>query len=316
MTTDHAHPMPPPTPLCAIFAPLLPLYCWDELDAEQAESLRQHLADCDYCQPQLHQYEAAVAALRQHVAAQERAAGGPTRWTHHESIGEVPVRLTLEDIMHAANREDHETSTPTSPQPPRLPDRSPRRRMLTAVGALAAVLVVALVAASLFAHVGSRPPGPAAKPTPTLDPTTQAYLTVLQTYYVPWAQDHLQEGLQSKCGLAFTSLPPAQQTQQLPTCRPLLVPEIAAGKTLLAHLATAQPPTRWHAAHAALDQAMQAADAWNAQRLQAIDAQNVSQYVSVVNQLPLTMFCDPLSTFNAFLASRNAALLPAPIPDC
>src|SRR5262249_61578358 len=95
-------------------------------------------------------------------------------------------------------------------------------------------------------------------------------------------------------------LPAGQQTQQLPQCRPILVAEIAAGKALIAQLATAQQPTRWQAAHDELQHAMQGVDAWDGQRLQAIDAGNVSRFVDLSLDAPqvLAPFCSPIHSFN------------------
>src|SRR5262249_39985119 len=145
---------------------------------------------------------------------------------------------------------------------------------------------------------------------------TQAYLTLLQTYYVPWVQDWGQE--RGQCALGFLGLAPADQIQQLPACRPLLTPELAAGKTLLAQLATAQPPTRWQAQPAALTQALQAADGYDTQRLHAIDAQSVSQYLTLANRAPevALRFCQPISAFNVVLVARHTVLLPQPAPTC
>jgi hypothetical protein len=131
------------------------------------------------------------------------------------------------------------------------------------------------------------------------------YVSLLHTYYAPWGLDIVGERIQ--CGPDFVQLSPAQRPQQMQACRPLLIAEIDAGKTLIAQLATAQPPARWQTEHAELKQAMQAADTWDAQRLQAINAKNVNQYVLVVQQGESVgvMFCDPIDKFNAFLFSRK-----------
>src|SRR5262249_4154532 len=70
---------------------------------------------------------------------------------------------------------------------------------------------------------------PAATPTATIDRPTQAYLTLLQTYYLPWVLAHHQQ--RDTCGPDFNALPATERAQQLPACRPILVTEIAAGKT-------------------------------------------------------------------------------------
>jgi hypothetical protein len=131
---------------------------------------------------------------------------------------------------------------------------------------------------------------------------------------VPWAQDVARE--RRCCGPDFDQLTPAQKTQQLPLCRLELVPEIAAGKTLIAQLATAQPPARWQAEHGEFKQAMQAFDAHDAQRFQAATVKSVSQYETEALRGPeaAVLFCHPISMFNVFLASRSEVLLTFPFP--
>jgi hypothetical protein len=211
---------------------------------------------------------------------------------------------------------EQQTPTPTRLEPSPAPrPLLARNKNLTALGAIAAVVLLAVLAGSLFTYLGSRTSTPTSKPTPTVDPT-QGYLSMLQTYYVPWARDFIDE--RTLCGISFASRPTAAQIQQLPTCRPPLAAEIAAGKTLIAQLATAQPPARWQAQHAALRQAMQAMDAFDTQRLQAIDAHSVSQYLSVLNGATsvTTAFCSPIMALNVDLTARNVASLPQPAPIC
>src|SRR5262249_43805872 len=140
---------------------------------------------------------------------------------------------------------------------------------------------------------------PLATPTAAVDAATQAYLTLLHSYYDPWVQDHITQ--RTQCGPRFNGLPATTQQQQLPDCRPILVAELAAGKTLIAQLATAHPPARWQAAHDDLKHAMQGVDAWDGQRLQAIDAGDVSRFVNLTDGVPqvLAPFCGPIRTINA-----------------
>jgi hypothetical protein len=173
------------------------------------------------------------------------------------------------------------------------------------------LLLLGAGATLLVGCAGAAPSARAPTPTATLDATTQVYLTVLRTYYVPWVQD-LLDLRDETCNYRFLQLTAAQQTQKLPMCRPGVVTEIAAGTTVIAQLAMAQPPARWQTAHAELKQAMQAAEAFDVQRLQAIDAHSVSRYVSLVSGIPDVgqRFCNPISVFNAELVSRHADLLP------
>ena len=66
---QHQHQTPPPPapqPLCAVYAPLLPLLRVDELDAEQAYAVREHVADCAWCQAKLATHAIVGDALRRH----------------------------------------------------------------------------------------------------------------------------------------------------------------------------------------------------------------------------------------------------------
>lgn len=151
---------------------------------------------------------------------------------------------------------------------------------------------------------------PAATPTATVDVPSQAYLTLLHTYYLPWVLAHHQQ--RDTCGPDFNALPASDKAKQLPACRPLLVTEIAAGMTLIAQLASAQPPARWQTAHEGLKQAMQGAAAWDGQRLAAIDAHDVPHFVALSYGAPqvLTVFCEPIRTINAGPPVTNL-----PVPD-
>jgi hypothetical protein len=311
MTTNHGDHAPHPTSLCAFFAPRLPLYCWHELDGEQTEAMRQHLASCDYCRQQLDQYEAAIDALRQGIIPDQQESWELAGWHGPTPAYEEPVRLTLEEIVQASKRRPAR-SAPSAPLPALPLALRHRTAPLWRFGPLAAMLVFTILTASLFAYFGGR--HPAATAQPPIDYTTRAYLGLLDSYYVPWVLDYLQE--RRLCGLPFDNLPPARQTQRLPTCPPLLRPEVAAGETLIAQLATAHPPTNWQAAHHALQQAMQAMDAFDAQRLHAIALQNVTQYASVVVRTPERQFCAPVDTFNTFLRSHGAVILPQPSYVC
>jgi hypothetical protein len=110
---------------------------------------------------------------------------------------------------------------------------------------------------------------PTATPAPTLDPTTQAYVHVLRTDYLPFVDAEQQE--YDRCDKVPASQP-------LAPCRPLEVAASTAGQTLLAHLTTTPPPAGWQARDTALKQAVQEAVAYNLHRIQAIDANNTIQF--------------------------------------
>ncbi len=157
---------PPPTrgPLCAAYAPLLPLLDTHALPPEQEGPLRAHLADCAWCQNQLATYAVVEAALRRHYASLPSARP-----------------LTLEDIMRADQFDTQPATTgrPTNRHELRttnLPDQSDsshsavrgaergqssrnRTKPWATLGAVAAVLLVVGLAASLFIALRPQSPG-------------------------------------------------------------------------------------------------------------------------------------------------------------
>ncbi len=165
MSMNHHVPVPAPSPLCAIYKPQLGLLVFDLLDADQAAELRSHLADCDYCQLHLREYEIVRGVLYRHVGAEpstpgDAAPSATPRATRQRPVAmQAPPLFTLEDIMHASQQ--RQGSATQEPTPPRRLSLI-RNQKLTALGAIAAVLVLAMLAASLFAYFGSRNPGPAA----------------------------------------------------------------------------------------------------------------------------------------------------------
>jgi hypothetical protein len=168
-------PPPTPGPFCAVYSPLLPLLDARALPPEQEASLREHLADCAWCQNQLAAYAVVEEALRRHYASTPSV-----------------QPLTLEDIMRASQSErrfdpqPNETSRATNRQAPRtagLPDlpKPPgssrgagrnrgRPRPWATLGAVAAAMLLVVLAAALFAELRLRTPGgaPAASCATTL----------------------------------------------------------------------------------------------------------------------------------------------------
>lgn len=173
MSENHATPQsagqPVPTPLCAIYEPMLPLLSADGLSAEERASLAAHLAGCAWCQNRLATLDVVDDALRRHYASVPAiTAGSGLR-------ARVRPALTLEDII-MADQEETETATATREPPAPLRQLTPRQRQLSALGAIAAVLVLAVLAASLFSYFGT---SPSAAPTPRPTPVP------LHTYPLP-----------------------------------------------------------------------------------------------------------------------------------
>jgi hypothetical protein len=156
-------PPPAPGPLCAAYAPLLPLLDAQALAPEQEKSLREHLANCAWCQNQRAAYTVVEAALRRQYAAIPSARP-----------------LTLEDIMRANHFDTqpaktgrpakrHELRTSTLPDLPELSDSSrgahgegrdqSRAKPWATLGAVAAAVLLVVLAASLFEGLRPHTPG-------------------------------------------------------------------------------------------------------------------------------------------------------------
>lgn len=189
MNNHHGQPIPPrKTPLCAVYEPMLALLALDELDAAQSASARAHLAGCPYCQQRLRETERSIAAVRHELldhllveGTNVRGVGAiPTTSSMqmHESSqtaargdpqSRAPIHLTMRDILaasaqaqptaHAGDARTADVQRPVVLQHP--------NRLLSSLGAIAAVLLLALLAASLF-RAFRAPSGPAVQPTPTI----------------------------------------------------------------------------------------------------------------------------------------------------
>src|SRR5579871_656577 len=129
-----------PGPACAAFAPLLPLVSHHLLEPEEAQRLEAHVADCAHCEARLAAYDRLDGALRQrfgqvvgpllqsedivkHIEDQEKA--GADALPAVTLVAETPVSL--------------------------LRQRRRPRRAISWVGAIAAVLLIALVTTALVA---------------------------------------------------------------------------------------------------------------------------------------------------------------------
>src|SRR5581483_11571024 len=129
-----------PSPACARIAGLLPLLDDPQLNGKEAESARDHLAGCAYCQAQQEQYRSLDHALR-------------TRY----GLTSVPPRPTEEIMQHLT---DHEGPVMTYPSSSRRAPTPPRVN-LSGMAAIAAVLVIVTLTVLLFgARLGLGPGGP------------------------------------------------------------------------------------------------------------------------------------------------------------
>jgi hypothetical protein len=143
-----------PTPRCASYTALLPLLNSDALTPDEAAATREHLAGCAWCRGELAGYEQLEAAARRTYGV-EAATRSP----------DIPLRL--EDIMRTATQREHTGphkaglfdgdgcgSGTTDPHAPRPRRRGPPR--VPALGAIAAVLLVIVLAGLIFSSRGSR----------------------------------------------------------------------------------------------------------------------------------------------------------------
>ena len=305
---NHQHQTPPPPapqPLCAVYAPLLPLLRVDELDAEQAGAVRKHVADCAWCQAKLATHAIVGDALRRHFGS-----------------GHVDVSptFTLETIMHASQHQSNASEAdaadthilPGTAAPP-ITSVPPRRAAgrLTSRLAIAAILLIALLTSILLALQGGlwRTAAPHPTPTASLDAQTQAYVNVLQTDYLPFSQAASDEDHQ--CHGPVNAAPVAQQPALIQACRPLEVSALRTAQTLLARLQVTSPPPRWRTADSELKQAIQGYIAFYTERINAINAHDVNRFVAAWQELALPV--DPLfcSSFGRFTTDLRNAGVPA-----
>jgi hypothetical protein len=163
------------------------------------------------------------------------------------------------------------------------------------------VLAVSLlvIPVAFLVSCGAAPTGatnPAA--TPTLDPTAQAYVSMLRTYYVPTADANTAS---LNCFLAVQQASVGQQAQAMADCRSPFAAQLADARTLLTQLAAATPPVRWQTQHVALQQAVHGLITLLTEQLAAVNAGDVTRLMGAkslaITSLPL--FCAPIAQLNA-----------------
>jgi hypothetical protein len=181
MNTNHRTPPPLPTPLCALFDAQVALLGAGVLQAHDEAGVHVHLAECAYCQARLREYERVSEALRilVHADADSAAGEGSPPTVHvdpQRPAADRGAHMTLDEIMRASQARPESSSAqapgrssfpPSRPRPGRL--STPPRRLRAPLGAIAAVLVLAVLAASLFGVVHF-PYGPAGMSSPTPTP--------------------------------------------------------------------------------------------------------------------------------------------------
>lgn len=145
-----AHDTPEASP-CATYALLLPLVHVNELRLDDRPDLREHLASCARCQARLAAYEVVDGALRRQFTAMP-ADGRPI-----VSFADIAERVAREGDGEAKDEDARDASRTTGALTPRRVQRSTSHWWLAAIGPIAAVLVISMLAVALFAqhHPGS-----------------------------------------------------------------------------------------------------------------------------------------------------------------
>src|SRR5262245_3909831 len=145
-----------PRPKCANIAPLLPLLRAQALGADEYAHVREHLRTCAWCRNQFAAFDVVDAGLRRAFSV----------------AVDAPPFLSMEVVISKANMSDAELQD--APLPPHLPPTTLIRRpdrprpLLSGVGALAAVLLIAVLAGTIFYLRGTSRVG---TPTPTSAPS-------------------------------------------------------------------------------------------------------------------------------------------------
>jgi hypothetical protein len=134
-----------PASNCAAFAPLLPLAAHHLLSDTADARLRAHLAGCAHCRSVLTDYDVIEEALRRSFAPR---------------LGASPP-FTREELLQTLDRHTDDRREQPAPAAPPIAPAAPRwmrRRYLAGLPAVAALLVVVLIIATLFAtHAGHAP---------------------------------------------------------------------------------------------------------------------------------------------------------------
>jgi RNA polymerase sigma factor (sigma-70 family) len=149
MNEQNHFRQPAPQPLCAALEPLLPLLSLGKLEPDETAHVREHVATCTFCQRQLVEFDTVRDALRRFDTTPDGAA--------------PEMLVSLEAILDAADGEGGEDDGDDQAEVPLpharsgstlrpVPDVAQRRGQarLSALGALAAVLLLAVLATAIF----------------------------------------------------------------------------------------------------------------------------------------------------------------------
>jgi virginiamycin B lyase len=158
--------LPAPRPLCAAFAPLLPLISSGALEDNEAAPTREHVASCAWCQQELARYVEVDEALRRGFGAAHE--GMPPILFDLDDDGDYAFTLddTLEETMAAGNdQRDSQSFTTARSSRWDARKRRPTPRV-TAIAGIAAALILAIVATTIYTKFATpRTTAPAATTT-------------------------------------------------------------------------------------------------------------------------------------------------------
>jgi virginiamycin B lyase len=149
---------PAPGSFCAVFAPLLPLLSSAPLEEDDDPATRDHVAGCPWCQQELARYMAVDRALRQGYgeAAHEGVLPFPFDLDGDEDYAE-DYAFILEDMLEETMAEGTHQQPSTTARSSRWGDRrrGPGPRA-TAIAGIAAALILAVIATTIYAQFAAR----------------------------------------------------------------------------------------------------------------------------------------------------------------
>ena len=123
---------PAPRPLCAAFAPLLPLISSGALEEDEATPTREHVAGCAWCQQELARYMAVDEALRREFGAETHESVLPFLFDlDGDEDAAEDYAFTLEDTLEETMAEGHDPrdqQPSTTTRSSRWGDRKTRAR--------------------------------------------------------------------------------------------------------------------------------------------------------------------------------------------
>jgi outer membrane protein assembly factor BamB len=160
MPTNRAVALASPGPECARFAPLLPLLSSHATDSDEEARVLKHVATCAWCRRELASYGQIDLLVRRHYPAVD-----------------APPLLSSDEVIGRVASADQSAATPAMPRAT-MPVAHHPYRILAGLPALAAVLLVVVLAASVFSMRG----GPTGNSAHIISPALANTLTNKSVY--------------------------------------------------------------------------------------------------------------------------------------